>query len=109
MGGGRLPGGGMPIIIGGGASARGGIIPGAPGAARPAICAWNAAATWHAQGEVGSVLGIMALFSQCQTLVFASALACAPSLADDAFLFCSLELDGLSERMTSIYPAARAQ
>jgi hypothetical protein len=42
--GGRAPGGGMPgSSCGGGAIGRGGSMAG--GAPRPAICAWNAAAT----------------------------------------------------------------
>ena len=47
-------------------------------------------------GDMGLALGIMALFSQCQTVTFASAFACAPFLANNTFLFCNLELDGLT-------------
>jgi proton-translocating NADH-quinone oxidoreductase chain L len=47
-------------------------------------------------GDVGLALGIMALFSQCQTVNFASAFACAPFLAETPFLFCSVELDTLT-------------
>ena len=47
-------------------------------------------------GDIGLALGIMALFSQCQTVKFAPAFACAPFLSDTPFLFCNLELDGLT-------------
>lgn len=47
-------------------------------------------------GDMGLALGIMALFSQCQTVSFASAFACAPFLAETPFLFCNVEMDGLT-------------
>ncbi len=47
-------------------------------------------------GDIGLALGIMALFSQCQTVNFASAFACAPFLAETPFLFCNIEVDGLT-------------
>lgn len=47
-------------------------------------------------GDVGLALGIMALFSQCQTVSFLSAFACAPFLAETPFLFCNVEVDGLT-------------
>ena len=47
-------------------------------------------------GDMGLALGIMALFSQCQTVSFAPAFACAPFLSDTTFLFCNMELDGLT-------------
>ena len=47
-------------------------------------------------GDIGLALGIMALFSQCQTINFASAFACAPFLCDTPFIFCNIELDGLT-------------
>ncbi len=47
-------------------------------------------------GDIGLALGIMALFSQCQTVSFAPAFACAPFLANSRYLFCNIELDGLT-------------
>jgi proton-translocating NADH-quinone oxidoreductase chain L len=47
-------------------------------------------------GDIGLALGIMALFFQCETVRFAPAFACAPFLSDTPFLFCNMELDGLT-------------
>ena len=47
-------------------------------------------------GDIGLALGIMALFSQCQTVSFAPAFACAPFLSNSKYLFCNIELDGLT-------------
>lgn len=47
-------------------------------------------------GDIGLALGIMALFSQCQTVAFAPAFACAPFLSTTTFLFCNMEVDGLT-------------
>ena len=47
-------------------------------------------------GDIGLALGIMTLFSQCQTIKFAPAFACAPFLSDTPFLFFNMEFDGLT-------------
>ena len=47
-------------------------------------------------GDVGLALGIMALFSLCQTVSFAPAFACAPLLAGTTLFFCNFEVDGLT-------------
>jgi proton-translocating NADH-quinone oxidoreductase chain L len=47
-------------------------------------------------GDMGLALGIMALFSQCQTVSFAPAFACAPFLSNTRYLFCNIEFDGLT-------------
>ena len=47
-------------------------------------------------GDVGLALGIMALFSLCQTVSFAPAFACAPLLAERTLFFCNFEVDGLT-------------
>ncbi len=47
-------------------------------------------------GDVGLALGIMALFSLCQTVSFAPAFACAPLLAGTSLFFCNFEVDSLT-------------
>jgi len=47
-------------------------------------------------GDVGLALGIMALYTQCQTVNFACAFACAPRLAETTFTFCTMEVDVLT-------------
>jgi proton-translocating NADH-quinone oxidoreductase chain L len=47
-------------------------------------------------GDIGLALGIMALYTQCQTTNFACLFACAPFLAEQPFLFCTIECDGLT-------------
>ena len=47
-------------------------------------------------GDIGLALGIMTLFSLCQTVNFASVFACAPFLADAPIFFCNMEVDGLT-------------
>ena len=47
-------------------------------------------------GDIGLALGIMALFSLCQTISFAPAFACAPLLAGRTLFFCNVEVDGLT-------------
>nr|BCT02609.1 NADH dehydrogenase subunit 5 [Medakamo hakoo] len=47
-------------------------------------------------GDIGLALGIMALYTQCQTVNFACAFACAPRLADTSFTFCTMEVDALT-------------
>ena len=47
-------------------------------------------------GDIGLALGIMALFSQCKSINFAAAFACAPKMVETSFFFCNLELDTLT-------------
>lgn len=47
-------------------------------------------------GDIGLALGIMALYTQCQTVNFACAFACAPRLAETTFTFCTMEVDVLT-------------
>ena len=47
-------------------------------------------------GDIGLALGIMALYTQCQTVNFACAFACAPRLAETTFTFCTMEVDALT-------------
>ncbi len=47
-------------------------------------------------GDIGLALGIMALFSLCQTVSFAPAFASAGLLAGKTLFFCNLEFDGLT-------------
>ena len=47
-------------------------------------------------GDMGLALGIMALFSQCKSVNFASAFACAPKMVETPLLFCNLQLDTLT-------------
>jgi proton-translocating NADH-quinone oxidoreductase chain L len=47
-------------------------------------------------GDIGLALGIMALYTQCQTVNFACAFACAPQLAETTFTFCTMEVDALT-------------
>lgn len=47
-------------------------------------------------GDIGLALGIMALYTQCQSVNFACAFACAPKLAETSFVFCTMEVDALT-------------
>lgn len=47
-------------------------------------------------GDIGLALGIMGIYSQCQTVNFACAFACAPKLAETTFTFCTMEVDVLT-------------
>lgn len=47
-------------------------------------------------GDIGLALGIMALYTQCQSVNFACAFACAPRLAETSFVFCTMEVDVLT-------------
>ncbi len=47
-------------------------------------------------GDIGLALGIMALFSQCKSVNFASTFACAPKMVETPILFCNMELDALT-------------
>ena len=47
-------------------------------------------------GDIGLALGIMALFSQCKSVNFGLALACAPKMVETPILFCNIEFDGLT-------------
>ena len=47
-------------------------------------------------GDVGLALGIMALYSQCSSVNFASAFACVPKMVETSFLFCNIQLDTLT-------------
>jgi proton-translocating NADH-quinone oxidoreductase chain L len=47
-------------------------------------------------GDIGLALGIMALYTQCQTVNFACAFACSPRLAETTFTFCTMEVDVLT-------------
>ena len=47
-------------------------------------------------GDIGLALGIMGIYSQCQTVNFACAFACAPKLAETKFTCCTMEVDVLT-------------
>ena len=47
-------------------------------------------------GDIGLALGIMALYTQCHSVNFACAFACAPRLAETSFVFCGMEVDALT-------------
>jgi proton-translocating NADH-quinone oxidoreductase chain L len=47
-------------------------------------------------GDIGLALGIMGIYSQCQSVNLACAFACAPRLAETTFTFCTMEVDALT-------------